>query len=149
MTFSLCRDRFLLSDAREEEALAGGENDHLADRKEGSVFLVLKALFTRCIHASYRRKERAYWYERSPLRLPAMRVDGVGMSIEWDRRRGIAILASSDPRSERVSEPRQGRAHREARSADLGSARGGNPAGRSALGSHADRGILRHSRAKT
>ena len=79
MTFSLCRDRFLLSDAREEEALARGENDHLADRKERSVLLVLKALFTRCIHTSYRRKERVYWYERSPLCLPAMRVDGVGI----------------------------------------------------------------------
>ena len=35
MTFSLCRDRFLLSEARGEEVLAGGENDHLADRKKG------------------------------------------------------------------------------------------------------------------
>ena len=46
-----------MSDAREEEALTGGENDHLADRKEGSVLLMLKALFTRCIHALYGRKE--------------------------------------------------------------------------------------------
>ena len=68
-----------MSDAREEEALAGGESDHLADHKEGSVLLMLKALFIRCIHTSYRRKEGAYWYERSPLCLPAMRVDGVGI----------------------------------------------------------------------
>ena len=37
ISFSLCRDRFFLSDAREEEALVGGENDHVADRKDGSV----------------------------------------------------------------------------------------------------------------
>ena len=61
---------------------------------------MLKALLTRCIHASYRRKERVYWYETSPLRLPAMRVDGVGMSIKGDRRRGTAILASSALRDE-------------------------------------------------
>ena len=42
---------------------------------------MLKALFTRYIHASYRRKEGAYWYERSPLHLPAMRVDGVGICL--------------------------------------------------------------------